>query len=176
MPYARGSTRSRIVSTRRRTGWEEGPGVNTQFSSAGSIAGILGAGQAFVVDGNTIVRMRGFFELILKTAVSAGDGFIGAIGIGVVDMPAFTVGVTAVPTPITEVEWEGWLWHEFFQLTSPTVTAGITSSMAIRHMIDSKAMRKIESDRTVYAAIEMTEVGDSSITATLGTRMLLKLA
>ena len=169
------SSRSRIVSTRRQTGWEQGPGGFTLFSSAGPTAGILGPSTLLVVDGHTLVRTRGVYELVLKTAATVGDGFHGALGIGVVTEPAFSVGVTAIPTPISEVEWDGWLWHEFFSLTSPTVTPGENSASVIRMPIDSKAMRKVGINEVIYAAIEMTEIGVATLDARLNTRILFKL-
>ena len=144
--------------------------VGTQVSST---VQILGNGQVTTQDGLTIVRLRGFVELILTSASALGDGFDGAIGIGIVSAPAFAIGVTAVPTPITEIEWEGWLWHQFFSLTAPTAAQDSENRQVFE--VDSKAMRKINSEEVVYAAIEVTETGTAGLKAKLGTRMLLKL-
>ena len=173
MPRAR----QRFAAPRRRTGWEEGPGQNTFVNINASSVAILGAGQQAGEDGNTIIRLRGFVELNLTQAVTIGDGFAGALGIGIVSAAAFAVGVTAVPTPITEVEWEGWLWHQYFNLHSAVATAAMTGSAGIlRLMIDSKAMRKIDTEETIYAALEVTETGGGNMIVRLGTRMLIKLA
>ena len=165
-------------SQRRRTGWEEGPGTMTESQvTTTNTSVILGNGQINVDnDGLTVVRLRGMFELVLEAATNPGDGFDGAIGIGIVSAPAFTIGVTAVPTPLTEIEWEGWMYHQFFSLHSPAaVQASVSAALFVREMIDSKAMRKFSSDEVIYAAAEFIEHGTASISVRLGTRLLLKL-
>ena len=90
---------------------------------------------------------------------------------------AFAAGISAVPTPITEVNWEGWMWHQYFQLFSPIAQQASNSGDNILPFeIDSKAMRKVGADMTVFAAVEATEVGAATLTGNLGTRMLLKLS
>ena len=42
--------------------------------------------------------------------------------------------------------------------------------------IDSKAMRKFDSDMVMYLAWEATEVGTATMSVTAGSRILLKLA
>jgi len=175
MPRSRGRYPARTGS-RRRTGWEEGPGTQTPFSVSASGSQILGNGQTFLLDGITVVRLRGFIELNLAGAASAaGNGFNGAIGIGVVTDAAFAVGITAVPTPITEIAWEGWMFHQFFSLHVGDATAQDRSPNVLRFDFDSKAMRKVGADETIMAVIEMTEVGTEVLKGELGSRMLLKL-
>ncbi len=174
MPLARGrSYPRRGLPSRRKTGWEEGPGANSIVTQTGSGVAIFTVGQSTTVDGITVVRIRGFVELLITAATSAGDGFHGALGIGIVSTPAFSVGVTAMPTPVTEVEWEGWMWHQYFSLTSPVATSDNNARQVFE--IDSKAMRKVDSEETFFAAVESTEVGTSTLKTRLGTRMLFKL-
>ncbi len=163
------------VPNRRRTGWEEGPGVLTSQAFTTSTSAILGSGQANLDDGVTVVRLRGFVELTLS-AGGALDGFAGAIGIGIVSTPAFDIGITAVPTPITEIEWEGWMWHQLFSLHSPGAFSATSTGSVLRLPIDSKAMRKFDSQETILAVMEVTETGTTAMTVRLGTRLLLKLA
>ena len=172
---ARGSRGSnlRYASARRATGWEEGPGTFTDVGAfTASQAVILGSGQSFVFDGDTVVRIRGFAEISLSSGTADGDGYTGAFGIGIVTDAAFAAGVASVPTPITEIEWEGWIWHQMFSVRSPA-----TDSTEIRQTfeIDSKAMRKVGSNRTIFAVVEATEIGTAVAEITLGSRMLLKL-
>ena len=169
MAHTRGFSQGRTRS-RRQTGWEEGPGTLTVHTPSSSSALILGNGQEALVDGQTIIRLRGYVELVLETAAAAGDGFTGAFGIGIASAPAFAVGITAVPTPITELEWEGWMWHQIF-----SVHSGVSSRDRVAFEIDSKAMRKIGTDEVIYAAWEGTESGTVTSSIALGTRMLVKL-
>ena len=49
--------------------------------------------------------------MFLSAATSALDGFNGAFGIGLVTRQALAVGVSAVPTPLDEEDWDGWLYQ-----------------------------------------------------------------
>jgi len=165
---------------RRRTGWEEGPGIQdagAPVSISGSSSQILGTAQAATTDGLTIVRTRGIIELVQKTATAAGDGFVGAFGIGIASAAAIAVGVTAVPTPITEVEWDGWLYHQFFSVHSFGAQATLDTGglVPVRVDIDSKAMRKLDSQEAVYLAFEFVVAGTASMSVFATSRMLLKL-
>ena len=174
MPYQRsyrGSSRASAPS-RRRTGWEEGPGTLTATAFSSSSVAILGNGQEFLADGGTIVRIRGAIELVLSSVGSVLDGYDGAIGIGIVSTPAFAIGVTAMPTPITEIGWEGWMYHRFFSIHASDAALDIES---LKIELDTKAMRKVNTEEVVFAAIEVVETGAAVMTVRLGSRMLLKL-
>jgi len=177
VPRSRGFSRGIPgTSSRRRTGWEEGPGTASESTITSSSAAILGNGQTFQLDGLTVVRLRGFVELRLEGAGSAaGSGYTGALGIGIVTTAAFAVGSSAVPTPITEIEWEGWMWHQLFSLTVGDATAGDRHVSPLAFQIDSKAMRKVGSDETIFASIEVVEKGTETLSVILASRMLLKL-
>ena len=98
---------------------------------------------------------------------------------GVVSAAAFAVGATAVPTPITEEAWDGWFYHRYFSIlgSGAIATAPINSrSGAVRIEVDSKAMRKLEVDMVLYAALEVTEVGVASMEFSFNSRLLVKLA
>ena len=135
------------------------------------------------VDMVTVVRNRGLLSVRPENQ-SINLEVTGAFGIGMVSSPAFTAGITAVPTPITDAGDEGWLYWTAFTVTCPQigsaaalgVAAGGSSAM-FRATVDSKAMRKFPTDRTLYAAIEVgTEVGTASIDVFFDSRMLVKLA
>ena len=172
MARSRGSFRGRSAA-RRKTGWEEGPGTQTLLTINSSTTNILGLGQTSQQDGITVVRIRGVVELALTLATAVGDGFAGAIGIGKVSGPAFAIGATAVPMPIDEIEWEGWMWHQFFSIHATKSTPTEKAPTVIE--IDSKAMRKFDSQETMFCAIQAVETGTAELLARLGTRMLLKL-
>ena len=108
---------------------------------------------------------------LIETTAAAGDGFNVALGIGVCTAPAFAIGVTAVPNPFDEIDWDGWLWHWMGTLFSPTGTIGEDSKRLIE--IDSKAMRKFDDQDVVYALAQVGEVGTSVMDISLMTRMLI---
>ena len=179
----RGSNRSfvRSTSSRRKTIWVEGPGAaaGTATAISSSSAAVLGSGFSVVNEAVTIVRMRGLLSVSLGLATSPQDGFWGAVGIGITTIQAFSdIGITALPHPIDEIDWEGWLWHSFYSLQS-----GVASSSSnpgpkdvLRIPVDSKAMRKLEDGNVVFAAHQAVEIGTSTAVMKFGTRMLLKLS
>ena len=167
----------RIQVPRRSRTWSLGPGgTGVTVFTASSVA-ILGSGVTPVGTESTLARTRGLLEIFLTGATSAGDGFQGAFGIGKATAAAFTVGVTAIPTPITEVAWDGWLYHRFISLHAPaTVSAGVTPAVTERIEIDSKAMRKITDEEVFFAAVEFTEIGAATMHVFFDCRMLELLA
>jgi len=159
-------------SSRRQTSWTNGITPNFSQTFAASSVALFG-GNDSSADGSTIIRIRGFLELIITSASAIGDGFHGAAGIGIGTTAAFDAGVASLPTPVTENVWNGWMWHQWFSLTAPTA-AQVTENRQVFE-VDSKAMRKIADDETLFYAIEATEVGTSGLIARMGTRTLVKL-
>jgi len=169
----------RLVGSPRKTGWEDGPNTSTLTITANGST-LWTAGQVAAFDALTIVRMRGMLECHVATAASNGDGFQSvAVGIGKVANAAFVAGVASVPTPLSEGEWEGWLYHQHLGAmlgitTSPTFNNA--GSGQIRQVIDSKAMRKIGSEEVIYGCIEVSgEIGAATLIFHANTRMLVKL-
>ena len=139
---------------------------------------------AIALTGNpraTIVRIRGSLMLRLILATSVGDGFHGAIGLGVTTNEAFTAGAASIPGPVTQADWGGWMWHSFFQVlgiaaqsSGQDTARNITAD--IRMDIDSKAMRKFEDEQVLFGMVESTEVGVASMSVDADTRVLFKLS
>ena len=176
---ARFGSRSRLLvphsGTRRKTGWSVGPSGLQQRTSSGS--GLFTTGAQVLLQGTTIVRIRGIFQVFLNSVAAALDGYTGAVGITEVSLEAFNAGIGSIPTPVTDMDRNIWLWHQFFSIK--TVGAAIgdgasnTSSMLVQ--IDSKAMRKSSLDSVMVAVLEQTEVGTATMQARIDTRMLSKL-
>jgi len=175
LAHSRGLTRPRMGGKRRATAWELGPGGTSGQSLTGSAAIILGSGVAPTVEELTVVRTRGIFDITLETAASVGLGYFGAIGIGVVTSAAFAIGVTAVPTPITEQSWDGWLYHSFFSVHRG-LDAGAGASQSMRLEVDSKAMRKLNVNETVMVVLEAVEIPTATAEVFFDSRMLVKLS
>jgi len=159
----------------RRTEWFVGPGGTGVSTLTTSAASILGSGIITTFGEETVVRTRGLVDCSLISSTSAGDGYFGAVGIGLVSSAAFTAGATAVPTPINEQGWDGWLFHHFFSVHEDSPDGQGSGSAHHRFEIDSKAMRKVQEDETLYAAIEVVEIGTAVMNVFLDTRVLSKL-
>ena len=179
---ARRSGFSRAVlarAPRRSTAWGIGPGGAGSTVSSGPSTAIMGSGSQSTVEGSTVVRIRGQILIQMISAATALDQMGGAVGIGIAQLPAFTAGIGSLPTPITEVDDENWLWHSFFSLealaATPTWSSG--TGQALRFDIDAKAMRKFDTDRVLYGAIEIeSETGTTILHTFFDSRILVKLA
>ncbi len=173
------SVSRRVVVPRRRKGWEEGPGqIGLQAAISTSNNVIMASGASLLDDGSTLLRIRGMLTLQLTTATVAPGGFTGAFGINIVRGPAFAVGVSAVPTPITEQGLDSWIFWEAWSVT--TVTATIADGVnavgcTVRIPVDSKAMRKLDLGDVIYATMEFNEIGVSILQSHFDSRVLLTL-
>ena len=173
----------RSAPQRRRTGWNDGPGGTAPASISVAGATILGAGVVALQDGLTVARIRGELAIHLSLATASGDGFAGAVAIGgPVSQNAFIdIGVTAVPHPVADADWEGWLWHRFFSVKSPVAFSagaaqnGSDIASSLRVEVDSKAMRKFGEDEAIFAIVEVAEAGTATVNVAFNSRMLIFL-
>ncbi len=151
----RGSFRGQTRRPRRETSWALGPrvgmgsgGTNSQSASGSAI---LGAGAVLSIEGATLVRLRGNIQIYLTTSAALQNGFEGSVALGVFTSEAFAIGVTAVPLPLTDVEWDGWIWNQQFRVEGP-VSTGIGAFQT--YPVDTKAMRKLRVGDTVALVAE----------------------
>jgi len=79
---------------------------------------------------------------------------MGAVGIGLVNAAGAAVGVTGIPGPVTDSNWDGWLYHRYFQFSTQVATAVGFSTSSHEIEIDSKAMRKVKSDDALFMMFE----------------------
>ena len=179
MAPLRGSRFQRTSALRRKTTWTVGPEGSVQLTSAA--ASVFSGGAIAIDDGLTIVRTRGELNVGLSVAAVALDGFARfAFGMCIVSENAAGVGVTAIPSPITDETWDGWYVYYTGSLFSVVATAVLDNAEGVANLrlpIDSKAMRKFKRTDVIVAVIETaTEVGTASLTARLSSRTLVKLA
>jgi len=129
-------------------------------------------------DGETLIRVRGSIQAFLTTVTAAADGMHCAVGIGVFTIEAFAAGVASVPSPLGDDDWNGWLYHRYFDLhglQAGSVAAGAGGTTSIQFEVDSKAMRKVNENVIVGCLLETVEVGTAVMEAYFSSRMLLKL-
>ena len=173
------SNQVRTRSPRRKTSWEFGPGGTTANSFSSSTTAILGGGVAAAENGLTLVRLRGSLQAFLKTSDQANGGFHCVMGIGVASSDAFVIGVTALPNPADDPSWPGWLYWRVFDVH--TFDATIASSFgpaglaAIQFEVDSKAMRKLGINETIFASVQTIEAGAATMSIFFESRTLVKL-
>ncbi len=160
MARHRGRYAGRSNGARRRTDWND---FLTEVFTLGTTAVQLGATSFTTILGTeTLARIHGELMVTLNTATSINDGFTGAVGIGKVQDEAFQAGVGSVPSPVTESSWDGWLYHQFFEVRAlSTVEAELIASPAstFRRTVDVKSMRKVDDQENFILVMEAIEVG-----------------
>ena len=175
----------RTGSGRRQTSWSIG-GFESGITVTVAGSRLISTNTQAIVDGLTLVRTHGEILAKLDTCQNAGDGFPrNAYGLCVVSENAAGVGVTAVPSPLTDIDWDGWIAHRMFSLRSTAASGAAASALdgygglatAIRMEIDSKAMRKYKLSDVLVSVFEFgSEVGVAQMTIDITLRHLFKIA
>jgi len=164
-------------SQRRKTSWNIGPHGKVSHSS--NTVSIFPIGAQALIDGQTIIRIRGELNMGLSSIAAAIDGFTRvAFGIGIVTENAFSAGVASVPDPLADIAWEGWMAYwtgTFYGVVTATISQDIPAN--VRVDIDSKAMRKIANTDILMGVFStLEEVGTATVRAQFSSRILAKLA
>ncbi len=161
---ARNVRRSFVRSgAKRKTLWIGiGSTASTLTSSGGTILNSLNA-AALALRPFTVVRTH--LELLVRSdQIANSEDQVGALGVAIVSDQAVAIGVTAVPTPITDSSSDLWLLHKPFMNTFRLSSAVGISNAAKTYTVDSKAMRKVEDGQDFIVVVE----NDTSVGAGLG--------
>ncbi len=122
----------------------------------------------------TIVRTRGFVGL-RSDQISASENYDMALGMCVVSDQANAIGVTAVPTPFTDIGSDLFFVHEILMGRFQFITgAGFDSLGLVWKQYDSKAMRKVNDDSQNIVVVESSTLGQGQVVHHAG-RQLIKL-
>ncbi len=139
-----------VRRSRRETSWLDIEPVGVNFSAPGSVAitHVMTAAE-LAKRPFTVVRTRIMLQIASDQLV-ANETAIGGFGLCVVSSQSVAIGVTAVPTPITDMGSDLWFAHQlvmadFFFITA----AGFDAQGGKTFEIDSKAMRKVNDDQEI---------------------------
>ena len=148
--------------------------TNLSGPSTAVLGGSLNA-AALALRPFTVVRTHGFFG-IRTDQIAADESYDAAMGWAVVSDQAVAVGVTAVPTPMTDLGSDLFYAHRIlmgrFEFAS---SVGIRPDMLTPWVhYDSKAMRKVDGDQDVIFVLETSAVS-SGCTVHDAARFLIKL-
>ncbi len=91
----------------------------------------------------TVVRARGFIY-VRSDQIAASESFGAALGVAVVSDEARAIGVTAIPTPITEDSSDLWFTYESIAGFSRFGDATGFGNEGSGRTYDSRAMLKVE--------------------------------
>ncbi len=165
--------RGRAGAPRRETAWFSFPfASNNAAASATAVLQYSLNAAALAMRPFTVVRTH-FNWYCLSDQVAASETFIGNFGLAVVSDQATAIGITAVPTPATDLGSDLWFlidqWPADFQLINANGQVPVDS-----RKIDSKAMRRVDIGEDIVGVIEAGIGGSGVVVKTVG-RMLVKL-
>ena len=117
----------------------------------------------------TVVRVRGVIHMESDQTAGA-ENQAAALGYAVVSDQASAIGITAVPTPITDIASDAWfVYQTMFGSNNATFNNDGSNPMI---QFDSKAMRKVEDGSQVNIMLE-TDV--AALTAGVFVRHVARL-
>ncbi len=145
----------RSRTQKRATTWLDVPITSTNFTGIGGTLLVSLTALELAKRPFTIVRAHLEMQLSSDQAV-ASEIMLGAIGFAVVSDQAFGVGVTAVPTPVTDAESDLWFLHKYFMSNFNLGTGvGFQEPSSRSYTLESKAMRKVNDDQDVVLVAEL---------------------
>ena len=161
--------------TRRVTAWVEVVATQTSIIGA-STAVLVNVANATLLDQRpfTVIRVRGAFHMRSDQAAASEDWGC-SIGWCTAEDAAVAIGVTAVPTPITDLGSDSFFAYEsLFGRFQFGTAVGVEEIGAFR-TYDSKGMRKCEDDGTSPILTMETSAVSSSAVVVHQARLLIKL-
>ncbi len=171
--------RARFVSRvskgpRRKTAWISfGPNLFLIPGVSTALLNFTLNAAALALRPFTIVRTRG--SLFYRSdQVAASESYGGGFGIAVVSDQAAAIGITAIPTPVTDFPSE-----KFFVIEQMNGRIDVATSVGIddtgrERLLDSKAMRKVDISEDIVVTME-TASFHTSLQMVQAFRILVKL-
>ena len=163
------------ISQKRQTVWVQlSPFVSTIAAASTAVAIFSFNAAALALRPFTIVRTRA--SMTMRSDQNAASERFGAnFGMAVVSDQAVAIGVTAVPTPVSDLGSDLWFVMEAMYGTVQVGDAtGFDGDFGFHRELDSKAMRRVDLGQDVIAVMETPSFG-SSADFTFSGRMLIKL-
>jgi hypothetical protein len=122
----------------------------------------------------TVVRSR-ILVGVTSDQAAVSENQVAGFGIAVVSDQANAIGVTAVPTPITDLASDLWMVHQLLYNTFVFASGvGFADDGLHQYEIDSKAMRKVDIGQDLVVVGERSGAGDG-INLFMGGRVLIKV-
>jgi len=153
MPLQR--SRGRVATrARRKTTWLSGldNGVMQNLAAGGTLFYSSLNAAALALLPFTIVRLRGLITVQSDQEAADEEGILG-VGKAVVSTDAVAIGISALPTPITDQNSNLWFMYETVPWSWKLTTSGAAQG-ATHHFFDSKGMRKVEDGQDIVMTVE----------------------
>jgi len=108
-----------------------------------------------VISPATLIRTRGYFS-IASDQGAASEEQIGGLGLAFVNETARALGVTAIPGPQTDNNFDGWIVYRSFaqQILFGDASGRQPNMVPFTYEVDSKAMRKFEGSVGLVLVVE----------------------
>jgi len=174
---ARRFTRTRGQSgAPRKTMWLDIAPTRTVLAAA-TTAALVNVGATGFLEQRpfTIVRTRGFISLA-SDQDSAAEAYDAGIGMAIVQRTATNIGVTAVPTPLTDLSSDAFFMLELMGGLF-TFVSGVgvdAQGLGAARKYDSRAMRKVADEEDIAVTIETSGISLGCTLYHVG-RVLIKL-
>ena len=160
-------------SQARQTSWIDLPFGSTTLAGGGValVASLTAAGLA--KRPFTVERTHLFLQ-VTSDQLAADEFVFGAAGWCVVSDQALAIGVTAVPTPVTDQDSALWFLHMAYGVEFALSTAvGFDGNGGHQYQIDSKAKRKVGVGQDLIFVLENASISFGSLVRT-SARILIK--
>ena len=168
-------SRGRAGASRRETLWAPIPVSQAQITGGGANLLLQASASEDALRPYTITRTHLHVSVISDQVIATEDQIV-AIGMAVVSDQASAIGVTAVPTPVTDLESDAWYLHQWLQNSFVFATAsGFQDGGVMQVDFDSKAMRRVEDGFDNILTVEAPSVTSDGLFVTVMGRQLLKL-
>ena len=163
---------------KRPTSWE-GTIFNLQLVTATSAFATITT-EAILENtlNSTLIRQRG--NVLVYDQVRAAQTIDSVVGLGIylANNVAVGVGITALQLPITDIG-SDWLWHTLIPIASNYDAAGDQALdaplIAMREVIDGKAMRKVDPNQVLVLVGQVQDFGGAAnVRVVGGVRLLYK--
>ena len=162
------------ISQKRLTSWFQFQPVRTVLTASGGTLIFSLNAPALALRPFTVVRSR--FELWIQSDQEAvSENQCAAVGMAVVSDQAVAVGVSAIPTPITDMGSDLWFVHQILNSKVTIITAVGAFSEGQGYSVDSKAMRKVDIGQDLVVVAELSSATSSGFDINIGGRMLVKV-
>ncbi len=148
--------------------------VNTPIAASSSV--LILVANAALLDARPFTVLRTRIGISYQSDQVAAAEFGQAVfALQVVTDSASAVGITAVPTPITEPDADFWVYQPLFQSYDQRSASGTwqRSGSGSFWMVDSKSMRKVGTDDDIVGTVENRSATGANIA--LEGRFLIQL-
>ena len=174
MPRNSRSIVTRRAVSRRATEWNicsSPTGFSVGAAGAKTIAVLIPSSTLADIAPATVVRTRCTLS-IQSDQTGVSENQVGAFGIGFVNDVAGALGITALPGPAADCGWPGWFVHQWFNQSWLFISGVGVQNRSVSYEIDSKAMRKFESEQAMVAIVE--NFGTTGLQFAVSFRILTK--